>query len=97
VSATLSADGSTVLLFAVNATLDDITRPIDLSAFGEKGQELSVWTLADRDRSGVPDVTNSFGDPERVALVESKFRALGPRFTYQFPALTLTLLRWRAN
>jgi alpha-N-arabinofuranosidase len=97
VSATLSADGSTVLLFAVNATRDDITRPIDLSAFGEKGQELSVWTLADRDRSGVPDVTNSFGDPERVALVESKFRALGPRFTYQFPALTLTLLRWRAN
>ena len=67
VSATLSEDGSVVSLLAVNATSNDITRPIDLSAFGEKGQELAVWTLADRDRAGEPDVTNSFGDPERVA------------------------------
>jgi alpha-N-arabinofuranosidase len=97
VSATLSEDGSVVALLAVNATLDDITRPIDLSAFGEQGQELSVWTLADRGRSGQPDVTNSFGDPERVALVESKFRAVGVKFKYQFPALTLTLLLWRVK
>jgi hypothetical protein len=74
-----------------------MTRPIDLSAFGEKGQALSVWTLADRDRAGELNVTNSFDDPERVTLVESKFSALEPMFKYQFPALTLTLLLWRVN
>ena len=96
-SATLSEDGSVVALLAINATLDEVMRPIDLSAFGERGQELSVWTLADRDRSGKPDVTNSFGDPERISLVESKFKAAGAKFNYQFPALSLTLLLWRVN
>jgi alpha-N-arabinofuranosidase len=97
ISATISEDGSVVVLLAVNATLENVTRPIDLSAFGNQGQELSVWTLADRDRSGEPDVTNSFGDPERVSLVESKFKAAGAKFSYQFPALSLTLLRWQVN
>jgi alpha-L-arabinofuranosidase len=97
ISATLSEDGSVVALLAANATLEDVTRPIDLSAFGDKGQELSVWTLADRDRAGQPDVTNSFGDPERVRLVESTFKAAAPKFEYQFPALSLTLLVWRMN
>ncbi len=97
VSATLSEDGSVVSLLAVNATSNDITRPIDLSAFGDKAQELSVWTLADRDRAGEPDVTNSFGDPERVTLVESKFKTGGAKFNYQFPALSLTLLLVRVN
>ena len=89
--------GSVVALLAVNATLDEVMRPINLSAFGEKGQELSVWTLADRDRAGKPDLTNSFADPERIALVESKFKAAGPEFNYRFPALSLTLLLWRVD
>lgn len=84
-------------LLAVNATSDDVTRPIDFSAFGDKGQELTVWTLADRDRAGDPDVTNSFGDPNRVTLVESKYRAAGGKFDYKFPALSLTLLLSRVN
>jgi alpha-N-arabinofuranosidase len=97
VSATLSEDGSVVSLLAVNATSKDVTRPIDLSAFGVKEQELSIWTLADRDRAGQPDVTNSFADPERVALVESKFRTGWAKFNYRFPALSLTLLLVRVN
>ena len=56
-------------LFAVNATLDEVVRPLDFSAFGDHGQEVSVWTLADRQKAGEPDVTNSFGEPERVSPV----------------------------
>src|SRR5262249_4075964 len=97
VSATLSDDGSAVILFAVNATLDDIVRPIDFSAFGDKGQELSVWTLADRKKAGEPDVTNSFGEPERISPVESKFKADGAKFEYRFPALSVTALEWRVK
>ena len=37
----------------------------------------------------------SFGELERVAPVASRFRAPSGRFDYRFPALSLTVLRWR--
>jgi alpha-N-arabinofuranosidase len=94
-SATLSADGKVVTLFAVNGTRADVTRPLDLSAFGKAGQELAVWTLADRHRAGEPDVTNSFAEPERVSPVRSTLAVSSPRFRCRFPALSLTVLRWQ--
>jgi alpha-L-arabinofuranosidase len=95
VSATLSADGKAVVLLAVSAGLTEVTRPVDLTAFGEAGQEVEVWTLGDRERAGEPDVANGFDDPERVAVAASKFKAASGRFEYRFPALSLTVLRWR--
>jgi len=97
ISATLSSDGSVVTLFAVNATLDDVERPLDFSAFGKSGQTVAIWTLADRKKAGEPDVTNSFGEPERVATVTSKLRVEGPRFAYRFPPLSLTVMQWRVE
>jgi hypothetical protein len=38
-------------------------------------------------------VANSFGEPGRVGVVWSRFRAASGRFEYRFPALTLTVLR----
>ncbi len=96
-SATLSTAGHELTLFAVNDTLADITRPLDFTAFGSKGQMLSVWTLADRARAGEPDVTNSFSDPERITTVRGGFRADAPRFAYRFPALSLKVLRWQVK
>jgi alpha-N-arabinofuranosidase len=97
ISATLSADGKQVTLFAVNATLADVTRTLDLSAFGDQGQAVELWTLADRHKCGEPDVTNSFAEPERVAPVRSSHRVAGGRFSYRFPALSLTVLRCRVS
>ena len=97
VSATLSAGGDRLTLFAVNAGLEDVTRRLDLSAFGEAGREAEVWTLTDTRHAGEPDVTNSFAEPERVAPVASKFRAESARFDYRFPALSLTVLRWKVR
>jgi alpha-N-arabinofuranosidase len=97
VSATLSADGKVVTLFAVNAGLNDVTRPLDLTAFGDAAQEVEVWTLADRQKASEPDVSNCFGDPERVAVVASRFKAESGRFAYRFPALSLTVLCWRVK
>jgi alpha-N-arabinofuranosidase len=94
-SATLSADGTVVTLFAINGTLADVTRPLDLSALGDGGQEAAVWTLADRHKAGELDVANSFADPERVTAVRSTWRAPAARFTYRFPALSLTVIQWR--
>jgi alpha-L-arabinofuranosidase len=97
VSVTLSEDGKTATLFAVNATLDEVVRPLDFSAFGKEAQEVSVWTLADRERAGEPDVTNSFAAPERVTAEASKFRAKAPRFDYRFPALSVTVIQWKVG
>lgn len=96
-SATLSRRGDAVILFAINPTLQDITRPLDLSAFGDGGQELDVWTLADRMQAGEPDAANSFADPERIRARRSRFRATDAKFDYGFPALSLTVLRWRVK
>ncbi len=96
-SATLSADGKVVTLFAVNLQLNDVTRPMDLSAFGKGGQEVEVWTLTDREKAGEPDVTNSFGKPERVAPASTRFRASSAKFDYRFPGLSLTVLRWNVG
>ena len=96
-SATLSADGREVTLFAVNDTLTDLVRPLDLSAFGPREKSISVWTLTDRKRAGEPDAANSFDEPERIAVVASRRRVPGTRFACRFPALSLTVLRWRAG
>jgi len=96
-SATLSADGRIVTLFAVNDTLQDITRPMDLSAFGATPKTISVWTLADRERSGEPDAANSFGDPGRIQPVQSKLKRVTNPFACRFPALSLSVLRWEVG
>jgi alpha-N-arabinofuranosidase len=93
-SATLAADGKSVVLFAVNDQREAIDRPLDFSAFGRDGQMIEVWTLTDTRNAGEPDATNSFGDPDRVVPVRSAFEAASPRFTYQFPPLSLTVMRW---
>ncbi len=88
-SATLSADGKSVVLLAVNDRLEPVSRPLDFSAFGRDGQTLEVWTLADTKHAGEPDVTNNFADPERVVPVRSELRGLRRR------ALSTRFLRCR--
>jgi alpha-N-arabinofuranosidase len=95
VSATLSPDGKMVTLFAVNLGLTDVVCPIDASAFGNGRQEVEVWTLADVKKAGEPDVTNNFGEPERIAPTTARFQATSGRFEHRFPALSLTVLRWK--
>jgi len=93
-SATLTAKGDAVVLFAVNRSLQDVTRPLDFSAFGDKGRTMDVFTLADRRHAGEPDVTNGFAEPERVAVLATKVAEANARFSFRFPALSLTVLRW---
>ena len=92
VSATLSARGDRLILFVVNDTLSAQARTLDLSDFGEEGRNVAVWTLTDRKGAGEPDVTNSFGDPERVSPVSRALKTTAAGFDYRFPALSLTVL-----
>jgi alpha-N-arabinofuranosidase len=94
ISATLSAKGDVLTLFAVNPTRSEIARPIDLGAFGMAGQEAAVWTLADSRKTGEPDVVNDFSNPNRVVVTESTLRTDSAAFTFRFPPLSLTVIRW---
>jgi alpha-N-arabinofuranosidase len=94
VSATLSADGRSVVIMAVNLGQDDLVRRLDLTEFGDSAQEVEAWTLHDRKQAGEPDATNNFDEPERVAPDRLQCRASSGRFEYCFPPLSLTVLRW---
>jgi hypothetical protein len=96
-SATLASGGDEVVIFAVNDSLQPIARPLDFSAYGSGGQELEIWTLSDIRGAGVPDASNSFGEPERVAARRSAFRVNSPRFDFRFPPLSLSVLKWRVH
>jgi alpha-L-arabinofuranosidase len=97
ISATLSPRGDCLIVFAVNDTFTDIRRPLDFSAFGTNGQDVAVWTFADRQQAGEPGVANSFADPARIVPVSSTFHATSVRFSYCFPALSLTVIKWRVK
>ncbi|HEY2589840.1 MAG TPA: alpha-L-arabinofuranosidase C-terminal domain-containing protein [Tepidisphaeraceae bacterium] len=96
VSATRSADGTTVTVFAVNPTLADMPRTLDLGAFGSGESELKIWTISDRDDAGEPDVTNGFGDPTRVNTVASTLHVASINDVhYTFPKLSITCIQFR--
>ncbi len=46
-SATLSRDGRTIAMFAVNATTEPQLRAVDFAAFAPLDEKVRVWTLAD--------------------------------------------------
>ena len=92
-SATLNAATHTITLFAVNDARESITRALDFSVFGPSLKSASVWTLADSRKAGEPDAVNSFDEPGRITVSESRLRLASPRFNYSFPELSLTVLR----
>jgi alpha-N-arabinofuranosidase len=98
-SATLSPDGQSVILFAVNDSLTPITRPLDFSAFqGAQGGRhvLRIWTLEDHQKAGEPDAMNSFADPTRIDTRErEEIEVESAKFPFIFPPLSLTVIKWQ--
>ena len=95
ISSTLSADGKDLTVFFVNQSLSEQKRNLDFSQLNGQSQSLMVWTLADRNRAGEPDATNSFQDPTRIEPNGGMVQAEAGRLTYTFPALSLTVIRCR--
>ncbi len=92
VSVTLSGDGRTVALFAVNHTTESQQRTIDLSALAPLAAQASVFTLADTQKAGERDAVNSWHEPERIQVLPSKATLSGSKLAYEFPPLSLTVL-----
>jgi alpha-N-arabinofuranosidase len=92
-SATMAEDGRTVSIFVVSHTAEPQKRTIDLTALGPLAGEVEVWTLADTLKAGERDAANSWREPERIRTVPGKAALTGGRLSYEFPALSLTLLK----
>ena len=92
VSATASVDGKRVSVFVVNESADAMKSTLNLSAFGV-GAGADVQTLADRDKAGEPDVTNGFGDSERVGVKGASGKIVEGKVSVELPAWSLTVVR----
>jgi alpha-N-arabinofuranosidase len=90
-SATLSADGKTLRIYAVNSTFGIRRTRINLNGVGEvrNGQ---VFVLADRERAGDSEAMNSHDDPDRVGVSVAKASVRGSAFEYAFEPFSVTLL-----
>jgi alpha-N-arabinofuranosidase len=91
-SATISADGAMLRIFAVNDSKRAIERRIDLGAFGETTRKACLFTVADRDRKGERSAVNSFEDPERIKTTSSELEIPPRGFSHAFPPLSIRLV-----
>jgi alpha-N-arabinofuranosidase len=91
VSATVSADGKTLRIFAVNEAAAPRERRFRLDGLKPRGKA-RAFTIADRDGAGERTAANGFEDPDRIRTVESEAAVEGPEFVRSLPALSVTLL-----
>jgi alpha-L-arabinofuranosidase len=91
-SASVSADGKKLRIYAVNSTVDPLPRNFQLEGFKAKVAGGTVFTLEDHAHAGTAEVMNSRDDPQRISLKSQPAELNGERFEFTFPALTVTLL-----
>ncbi len=96
-SATLSADGSVLTLFAVNRTSQPQSRTIDLAAAGPLAPAVEAFTILDTLKAGQRDAANSWREPTRIRTLSENIQIKDPKASYQFPPLSVTLLKFHAR
>jgi len=91
-SVTLSEDGKTLRIYAVNSTAESRQLRFHLVDFpaGVKGG--TAFVLKDRDAAGTPEVMNSRDEPDRISSGASPVTVAGQEFDYAFAPFTVTLL-----
>ncbi len=92
VSATLSADGTTLRIYAVNSTAGTLPVTFDLTGFEREVKGGTLYTLKDDDQSGSAEVMNTRDDMNRIIPTERPLTARGKRFQHSFEPLSVTLL-----
>ena len=93
-SATLSADGSVLTVFAVNHTGSSQKRTLDVASFTPLTEQVEVWTILDTVQAGERDAANSWREPDRIRSVQDKAVLAGGKLSYPFPPLSVTLLKF---
>jgi alpha-L-arabinofuranosidase len=91
-SASLSADGKKLRIYAINSTLNPLVRSFELDGFKGGVTGGTVLTLEDHEHAGTAEVINSRDDPQRVSIRASRAELQGTRFKFTFSPVTVTLL-----
>jgi alpha-L-arabinofuranosidase len=94
-SATMSADGSTLRIYAVNSTQGKRKVRISLKGFAGQIAGARVFKLADGQRAGDSEAMNTHDDPNRVSVSVIDAPINGSLIEYAFEPLTVTLLECR--
>ncbi len=91
VSVTANEAGTVIYVKAVNTSAEhSIRAAVDLQGLGgEVGSEATATTVT----APTLRTANSFSEPNRVASRESAFPLDGPRFAYEFPKHSVTVVR----
>jgi alpha-N-arabinofuranosidase len=96
-SATLSTDGASLSVFAVNHTGTGQRRTLDLAAWAPLAEAVEVRMIGDTLQAGERDAANSWREPDRIRTVPEKITLSGEKLTYHFPPLSVTLLKFRCQ
>ena len=91
-SASLSPDGKTLRVYAVNSTPQPMATRFHLERLPGTITSGTVYTLDDRESAATPEVMNSRDDPKRVSLHSQAATVKGKDFDFTFKPLTVTLL-----
>ena len=91
-SASVSADGKKLRIYAVNSTLDPLPRNFQLDGFKAGVAGGTVLTLEDHAHAGTSEVMNSRDNPQRISLRSRPAELQGTQFEFTFSPLTITLL-----
>ena len=94
VSATVSEDGNTLTLFCVNGSPDSVSKVLNVSGLGgawKPSAKRGHWVT--QVAAGEPDVSNTFEHPTRVDVKRGRIPVAGPRLSYHFAPLTLTVMQ----
>jgi alpha-L-arabinofuranosidase len=91
-SASISADGTKLRIYAVNSTARPRRLKINLKNFATSIVSARVSTLADSRRAGDAEAMNTHDDPKRISISSTSAPLRGSSIEYGFDALTVTLL-----
>ena len=91
-SASLSADGKLVRLYAVNPTPAPLTTHFNLEGFPARVAGGRIYTLEDHHHAGTAEVMNSRDDPQRISIISRPAEFRENQFDFTFEPFTVTLL-----
>jgi alpha-L-arabinofuranosidase len=94
-SATISQDGKTLRIYAVNTTAEPRPVKYSLEGFPSGVKGGSIFVVKDREGSGTPEVMNDRNDPERIAPTEKPASVQGISFHHTYEPFSVTLLDLR--
>jgi alpha-N-arabinofuranosidase len=91
-SASLSADGKKLRIYAVNTTPAPLPRTFELNGFKAAITGGAAFTLEDHEHAGTAEVMNSRDNRQRISLGSRQTTVTGKQFEFTFPPLAITLL-----